>query len=165
MYQPTPWPLLERLAGLHAGPATADHDARVSNPILRAKFACQYRDDHRASYDGGALGEPCVRCGTFTHCFCETCFVVPRNPPFAVCTVCDGDELVCMACDTSGLEWADGPKAREERGDPPEGVIEVSAFQNDLGETVNIDPPLLLPITELDNLQIHIRRYCAEHGM
>ena len=165
MLQPTPWLLLERLAESVPGPAIADHELRISNPGLRARFACEFRAGHRASYDAGMLGEPCVRCGTFTHAFCETCFLEPRDPPFAVCTHCDAGRLVCLQCESSGRSWADGCDARKERGDPPEGIMEISGFKDESGEVVRINPPLLLPVTECGRLHFHIRRHREEFGL
>ena len=166
MLQPTPWPLLELLNSRHGGGSVlAGREERVANPVLRAAYAVRHRAFHQDRYDNGVLGEPCVRCGTFTHAFCETCFLEPREPPFAVCTGCDEAHLVCHSCEAGGVQWVDGPAARDERGDPPEGVVEVSAFQNERGETIRISPPLLLPLSELDNVEIHIQRYRDEHGL
>ena len=165
MQQSTPWPLLERLAASKNDKSAQNRDARLSSPALRARYACDYRDAHRSSYESGSVGEPCVLCGVFSHAFCETCFVERRDPPYSVCTTCDGEERVCLACESAGRQWADGAAARADRGDPPEGVVEVSAFKNEQGETVRINPPLLLPLSELDNLEFHILRHCEAHGM
>ncbi len=64
--------------------------------------------------------EPCVRCGEVTHAFCEGCPSQTSAPPFAICTSCDEDELLCHQCEVVNKTWKESRRANEEAfGDHP----------------------------------------------
>ena len=168
MLQPTPWELLERLNAVHGSRGVLEgRDARLGNPVLRAAYAVRHRDFNLSSYSSGRLGEPCARCATFTNCFCEVCFLHPRDPPFPICTQCDGEHYVCVLCESNGVPWSAGGEARTARGDPEE-MLEISAFRDENGEVVRINPPLRIPISQVTDEQpvdAHLEAYLRAHGM
>ena len=168
MLQPTPWELLERLNVAH-GPrgVLVGREERMSSPVVRAAFAVRHRDFNSNKYAQGLLGEPCVRCGTFTHAFCEVCFLHPRDPPFAICTQCDSEHLVCVMCESNGVQWSAGGEARAARGDPEE-MVEVSAFRDENGAVVRVHPPLRIPLSQITEecpIDAHLEAHLRSRGM
>lgn len=168
MLQATPWELLERLNVVHGPRGVLEgREARLGNPVLRAAYAVRHRDFNLSRYDGGMLGEPCVRCATFTHAFCEVCFLHPRDPPYAICTQCDSEHLVCVMCESAGVPWTAGGDARVARGDPEE-MVEVSAFRDENGEVVRVNPPLRIPLSLVSDenpIEAHLEAYLRSRGM
>ena len=83
---------------------------------------------------------PCNRCGAITTSFCEGC---PHPAPFALCQRCDKERLLCARCIHEGKLWS----ATRSTSDPE--VMEVSGYNNDLGEFTALDPPLRLPTASI----------------
>ena len=167
MLQSTPWELLDRLSSAPGSKGlSSSRDERLSSPLHRASYAVNFRNNHSRQYQNGVIGEPCVRCATFTHSFCEVCFL-QRDPPFAICTTCDDQRLVCVMCQSAGLEWSAGGEARAARGDAEE-MVEISAFRDESGAVVRVNPPLRVPlsqVTEEHPIDAHLEAYLRSRGM
>ena len=89
---------------------------------------------------------PCIRCGCITTAFCEGC---PHPTPFALCAKCDQERLLCHVCVQDGKLWS----SIRSNHDPE--VMEISGFNNELGQFVPLSPPLVLrakDIPEVDGV-------------
>lgn len=82
---------------------------------------------------------PCIRCGEVTTAFCEGC-AHPR--PFALCSKCDAERLLCHRCVSDGKIWS-----QVASHDP--NIMEVSGWMDDQGNFVALDPPLRLRTEEV----------------
>ena len=168
MLQATPWELLERLNAVHGPRGVLEgREARLGNPVLRAAYAVRHRNFNLNQYNEGLLGEPCVLCATFTHAFCEVCFLHPRDPPFAICSTCDSERRVCVMCHSAGVPWTAGGDARAAMGDTEE-MVEISAFRDENGEVVRLSPPLRIPLSQVSEEQpvdAHLEAYLRSRGM
>ena len=78
---------------------------------------------------------PCIRCGCITTAFCEGC---PHPAPFALCTRCDKEKLLCNRCVQDGKIWS----SVRSTSDPD--VMEISGFNQEDGTFVPLQPPLVL---------------------
>ena len=97
---------------------------------------------------GGAIPEPCVRCGYWTHGYCESC-QLDLGPPRAICSTCDGARLVCPQCLSAGRHWEVGRKEHDARFPPHENVMEVNGFHDENGTYTECNPPLLIDVHDL----------------
>ena len=77
---------------------------------------------------------PCIRCGEVTTAFCEGC---AHPAPFALCSRCDSEKLLCHRCISDGKLYSAVANA-----DP--NVMEVSGWNDEDGNFVPLEPPLRL---------------------
>ncbi len=113
MLQPTPWLLLRESASTRTcqRPQKIPRNLRLSDESFRSHYALYSADNMNQkvqdkSYPTEDLyAEPCVKCGEVTFAFCEACDTKPSSPPYAICTNCDADQMVCHQCDESGMTW------------------------------------------------------------
>ena len=75
---------------------------------------------------------PCIRCGEVTTAFCEGC---AHPAPFALCSKCDSEKLLCHRCISDGKLYSAVASA-----DP--NVLEVSGWNDEQGNFVPLEPPL-----------------------
>ena len=121
MLQPTPWPLLRESASTRTcqRPQQISRNLRLSDGSFRSHYALYSADNRNQkvqdkSYPVEDLyAEPCVKCGEVTFAFCEACDTKPSSPPYAICTDCDADQMVCHQCDESGMTWDQARKAHK----------------------------------------------------
>ena len=100
--------------------------------------------------------------------FVKCAFFILAILPFPfVCIQCDGEHYVCVLCESNGVLWSAGGEARTAGGDPEE-MLEISAFRDENGEVVRINPPLRIPISQVTDEQpvdAHLEAYLRAHGM
>lgn len=82
---------------------------------------------------------PCIRCGEVTTAFCEGC---AHPKPFALCSKCDAERLLCHRCVSDGKIWS-----QVANHDPD--TMEVTGWTDDQGNFVVLDPPLRLKTSEV----------------
>ena len=87
-------------------------------------------------------GQPCSACGCWTCSWCEGCDS-KRDPPYtAVCTFCDGQKLLCSACQADGFLYSEVERKADR------DVIEISGYHE--GDSfVRIEPPIRVPLSEM----------------
>ena len=62
-------------------------------------LACLHTNPMEFIFLASAGAQPCSVCGQWTFSFCETCCMTAATlPPWAVCSCCDSDGLVCPTC-------------------------------------------------------------------
>ena len=81
--------------------------ARHSYSILTMKSSRA-----RSEAQGKATPEPCIRCGEWTHAYCESC-IVDLGPPYPICSRCDEARLVCPICLANGRSWEGGRSGKD----------------------------------------------------
>ena len=141
---PADWDRIKEQAGIffaraHRGVAARSlpRPSRLVDEPSRAAYALCTK---RANREAEALGaQPCRRCGTYTHSWCETCGH-PR--PQAICGACDAERLLCPECVDLGKVYP------ADEGDTE--TVEVTGYTDaETGEFIPIDPPFRLPLSEV----------------
>eukprot|EP00435_Cladocopium_sp_Y103_P016958 s317_g4.t1 len=83
---------------------------RRANPAAAAAFAVK-------TFENKPFLEACRCCGRWTASWCEGCHAVAASDPHwefsAVCTVCDGEHIVCPRCRHHAITWETGHTAYE----------------------------------------------------
>ena len=139
-----------------------DREERLTSFIARAAFAVATADTFRAGIEVGAA--PCLKCGLWTHSFCEGCSVADLGP---ICTTCDGHFLLCPVCERAGLTWQGCRDARiAQQG--PQPVMEISGIRDSEGRWRPFNPPVEIPIAEFEqqdqDLETFATAWLQEHG-
>ena len=110
---------------------------RLLVPQARAAWAAVHFRAGAVAREHGA--QPCDLCGEWTGSFCEGCEAVP----YAVCTACDADRLLCHHCVSSGKLYSE-----VERTDL-QGYVEITGYNNEKGEFVRYDTPVRFPASDV----------------
>ena len=93
--------------------------------------------------------QPCDACGAWTHAFCETCSASdPARPPFAVCTACDADGILCSWCLSHGFDWDQSQIWRSQS--TTEDVLEITGLTQEDGTFHRFTTPMVLPLSEVE---------------
>ena len=153
-----------RWAHLHPSRSASEitWEERRANLLARAAFAIAKEETFRAGIEVGAA--PCLKCGLWTHSFCEGCEVPDLGP---ICTTCDSHFLLCPVCEQAGLTWQGCRDARiAQQG--PQPVMEISGIRDSEGRWRPFNPPVEIPIAEYEQQDQDIEAFAAtwlrEHG-
>ena len=135
---------------------------RLRNFIARAAFAIATAEDNAQGRAVGAA--PCLKCGLWTHAYCEGC---PNDNLGPICTSCDSQSLLCPVCEQAGLTWQQCRDARIER-QGPQPVMEVNGIHDGEGRWVPFNPPVEIPIAEFEqqsqDLEDFVETWLRAHG-
>ena len=128
----------------------------------RAAFAVHTLAENIAGRDLGAA--PCLRCGLWTHAYCEGCSNDNLGP---ICTSCDSQLLLCPVCEQAGLTWQGCRNARIER-QGPQPVMEVNGIYDGEGRWCPFNPPVEIPIAEFEqqsqDIEGFVETWLRAHG-
>ena len=140
-----------RSANPGASPTAISRGDRLAFAPARAAFAI-------ATEAGGAsLGAaPCLRCGRWTHSWCETCRLGNLGP---ICTECDNLHLLCQLCEEAREDWQVARATRETQDGPP--TVEVQGFFDENHRWQILDPPLQISLDNFDPEQSDLGEFVS----
>lgn len=107
--------------------------------LARAAFAIATAEENASGRAVGA--SPCLKCGLWTHAYCEGCSNDNLGP---ICTSCDSQFLLCPVCEQAGLTWQQCRNARIER-QGPQPVMEINGIHDGEGRWVILGLRLVTP--------------------
>ena len=87
---------------------------------------------------------PCLRCGVVTASWCEGCRRDTDGvPPAALCTTCDGHNLLCHKCVSENKLYSEVKRV------DTDNTMEITGFNKEDGSFETLDPPLYIDLSSI----------------